>query len=390
MKKLFAAVLALLFAATALGQSYPSPTYNNITSQGTASLNNATVSGAFAATGTFTATGKVGLTNLAAQAANTVVGNATSSSATPTAITVTGCNGAAQALQWTNGFGFQCNSGIATSGANANITSLSGLTTPLSTAQGGTGTTSTTGTGSVVFSASPTLTGTATVANLTATGTLTGFTGRLLNVQRFTSSGTYTPTTGTASIIVEVLGGGGGGGGAGATAAGQVAPAAGGASGSYSVSRITSGFSGATVTVGSAGAGGAAGANAGSAGGTSSFGAFVTAPGGSGGQPGTAIAPPIAYWSANGAAQASGGTLINSQGQPGTFGIAMSTGDTLSGSGGPSVFGGGGNGITTTGAGGAAMTAGAGGGGACSTNGGAAQAGGSGGAGVVIVYEYSQ
>lgn len=158
-KILFAALLTPLLA---LAQSYPSPTFNNVTSQGTATLNNATVSG------TFTATGKIGLTSLAPQAANTVVGNATSSSATPTAITVAGCNGAAQALQWTNGSGFQCNSSIATSGANANITSLSGLTTPLSTAQGGTGTTSTTGTGSVVFSASPALTGTPTVPTATA------------------------------------------------------------------------------------------------------------------------------------------------------------------------------------------------------------------------------
>ncbi|WP_105132348.1 hypothetical protein [Burkholderia sp. BE12] len=138
MKKIFAGLLALVCSA-ALAQNYPSPTYNNVTSQGTASLNNATVSGAFTATGTFTATGKVGLPNLAAQAANTIIGNATSSSATPTAITVAGCNGAAQALQWTNGSGFQCNSSIATSGANANITSLSGLTTALSVAQGGTG-----------------------------------------------------------------------------------------------------------------------------------------------------------------------------------------------------------------------------------------------------------
>ena len=38
-------------------------------------------------------------------------------------------------------------------------TTITGLTTPLSTTQGGTGTTSTTGTGSVVFSANPTLTG---------------------------------------------------------------------------------------------------------------------------------------------------------------------------------------------------------------------------------------
>ncbi|EPK0247844.1 phage tail protein, partial [Serratia marcescens] len=39
-------------------------------------------------------------------------------------------------------------------------------------------------------------------------------TGRLLNVKTFTTSGTYTPTPGTKSIIVEGVGGGGGAGGA--------------------------------------------------------------------------------------------------------------------------------------------------------------------------------
>jgi hypothetical protein len=120
LKKILLAVLCVPLLA--FGQSYPSPTFNNLT-----------------VNGTFTATGNVGLASLAAQAANTVVGNATASSASPTAITVTGCNGAAQALQWTNGTGFGCNSSIATSGANANITSLSGLSTSLSIAQGGTG-----------------------------------------------------------------------------------------------------------------------------------------------------------------------------------------------------------------------------------------------------------
>ena len=47
----------------------------------------------------------------------------------------------------------------AQAGANSDITSLSGLTTPLSVGQGGTGVTTSTGTGSVVLSASPTLTG---------------------------------------------------------------------------------------------------------------------------------------------------------------------------------------------------------------------------------------
>jgi hypothetical protein len=86
----------------------------------------------------------VAATALAAQAANTVVGNATSSSASPTAITVTGCNGAAQALQWTNGSGFGCNSAIATSGANSNITSLNAPALGAATATTAAATTNTT------------------------------------------------------------------------------------------------------------------------------------------------------------------------------------------------------------------------------------------------------
>jgi len=49
------------------------------------------------------------------------------------------------------------NLGAAASGANSDITSLAGLTTPLSIAQGGTGTTTATGTGSTVHANSPTL-----------------------------------------------------------------------------------------------------------------------------------------------------------------------------------------------------------------------------------------
>lgn len=121
MKKILAAAL-MLVSAIAHAQSYPSPTYNNVTVQGALNLTNG-----------------LPLTSLAPQASNTVIGNATGASAKPTAITVTGCNGAAQALQWTNGSGFGCNSNIATSGANSNITALTGLTTALTVAQGGTG-----------------------------------------------------------------------------------------------------------------------------------------------------------------------------------------------------------------------------------------------------------
>lgn len=104
----------------------------------------------FASTGFLTRTGAgtyafqsttngITLGNLAQIAANTLLGNSTGSTANAAAVSVTGCNGAAQALQWTSASGFGCNSTIATSGANANITSLSGLTTALSVAQGGTG-----------------------------------------------------------------------------------------------------------------------------------------------------------------------------------------------------------------------------------------------------------
>ncbi|QTO49459.1 hypothetical protein [Burkholderia latens] len=168
MKKIFSGLLALICSA-AIAQNAPSPTYNNLTVQGTATLtnhplavssggtNSATASGTaldnitgFSTTGFLTRTGAgaysfqsltngITLSNIAQIAANTLLGNATGSTANVSAVTVTGCNGAAQALQWTNGSGFGCNSAIATSGANANITSLSGLTTALSVAQGGTG-----------------------------------------------------------------------------------------------------------------------------------------------------------------------------------------------------------------------------------------------------------
>jgi hypothetical protein len=52
------------------------------------------------------------------------------------------------------------NLSAASSGANSDITSITGLTTALTVAQGGTGVTASTGTGSNVLSASPTFTGT--------------------------------------------------------------------------------------------------------------------------------------------------------------------------------------------------------------------------------------
>jgi hypothetical protein len=107
--------------------------------------------------------------------------------------------------------------------------------------------------------------------------------GRLLNVQYFLTPGVfaYTPTPGTKRVLVEVLGGGGASGGPPATGSAQTSAGGGGGAGAYARKMITSGFSGATITVGAAGtrSAGAPGGN----GGASSFGAFVSANGGGGG-----------------------------------------------------------------------------------------------------------
>lgn len=51
----------------------------------------------------------IALSGLATQAANTIVGNATASSAAPTALSIPSCSGASNALTWTSATGFGCN-----------------------------------------------------------------------------------------------------------------------------------------------------------------------------------------------------------------------------------------------------------------------------------------
>jgi hypothetical protein len=210
----------------------------------------------------------------------------------------------------------------------------------------------------------------------------------LLGVQVFASSGTYTPTPGTAQIIVEVQGGGGSGGGSGATSSSQGAGAGGGAAGAYAKSRLTSGFSGASVVVGAGGAAPAAGANDGNPGGASTFGTTITAPGGPGGHSGIAYTPPAVAGGSTAPTIAIGGNIVNATGEQGHFGFVLGSTVVIGGTGGTSYFGGGGVG-GGAGAGAAATSAGAGGGGASAIRSSAAAVGGAGANGLVIIYEYA-
>lgn len=409
MKKLFAGLLALVCSA-ALAQSYPSPIYNNLTVQGTATLTNhplavssggtnaATASGTaldnisgFSGTGFLTRTGAgayafqsltngITYANLAQAAANTLLGNATGSTANVVAISMPSCSTSSSALNWTSASGPTCNTSI-------NAASLGG-----------------TAASSYALLASPAFTGTptaptATVGTNTTQLATTAFvianagTGRLIGVQIFTVSGTYTPDTGTNSVIVEDVGGGGGSGGMPATASGANGASVSGAAGSYASVRLTSGFSGVTVTPGAFGAAGAAGSNAGGTGGTTTFGSLISCPGGTGGPAGSSntgvsttsgASPPAAC------TVSSGTTIVSMPGQGGSplVGFASNAG-IVSGAGGSSPLGYGGRGSSFGGTCYAGSGYGAGAGGLPLAASASATAGCAASQGAVIVWEYN-
>ena len=219
-------------------------------------------------------------------------------------------------------------------------------------------------------------------------------TGRLLNVQIFAASGTYTPTAGTTRIIVEVVGAGGAGGGAVFTGAGTLSAGSGGGAGGFSKSFLTSGFTPTVaVTVGAGGAG-VNGAN-GNAGGNTSFGAFITMPGGGGGNVTAAAA--IAGAGGGQGSLGTGGNIVNQRGNSGDPSVAAFAATYLqSGAGGTSIYGGlapsafnftGGGAAATNGSNSSAS--GSGGSGGTSTSGGGTTVGGAGSSGLITVYEYS-
>ncbi len=128
-----------------------------------------------------------------------------------------------------------------------------------------------------------------------------------VNIQTFTSSGTYTPTSGMKYCVVEVVGGGGSGGGASASQ-GIGEPfsiAGGGGGGAYSkgIFNASSIGSSQTVTIGSGGTGAI---GAGSPGGTTSMGTLISVGGGGGGTTLSLSGPDEGNFTAG----AAGGTVI--------------------------------------------------------------------------------
>jgi hypothetical protein len=217
--------------------------------------------------------------------------------------------------------------------------------------------------------------------------------GRLLNVQAFTASGTYTPTPGTTRVLVKGQGAGGGGGGGTGTAAGQVSIGAGGAAGAIGETLVSSGFlPSVTVTIG---AGGVSNSGlAGGTGGTTSFGTFLSLAGGAGGATAASAATVVVAGATGGAA-----TLGNIYLQPGQNssggGSSNAQGYACGTQGANSLYGGGGSpgavgvGAPAIAAGVAATGRGAGGGGAASVSGSGSVGGGVGTGGIIVVYEYA-
>lgn len=229
-----------------------------------------------------------------------------------------------------------------------------------------------------------------------------------INVQDFSASGTYTPSTGMKWCIVLVTGAGGGGGGSDTSlgGSGDVGVGGGGGAGETRIGFFSKAQIGVnqTITINAVGTAGSAtnGTNGGN-GGNAVFGALITAIGGTGGTGSAAGAQDTQ--SSNGGAGGTGGTggTVVIAGGQGSNGLAFSidgTTDTSSGLGGdgaPSMWGGGGRGgntgsVTLTNAANVAgnngPAPGSGGGGAITTNSTTGAAGGTGGSGKVMVIEF--
>lgn len=241
-------------------------------------------------------------------------------------------------------------------GTLSGVSLASQVSGTLPVANGGTGVTSSTGSGNVVLSTSPTLVTPA--LGTPSSGNLTNCTG-MSGLQSTQITGTWTVPSNVISSTqfkFRLVGGGGGGGGA---ATNTNASGSGGASGDY-IEVVYSGFTAGQTVTASIGAAGAAGSSSGGTGGsggdtTITYNSVViaTAGAGSGGVGATTqnvFATPGSVQSSSAAAGASGLTLVSSTivssrgaGEDGQLNITGTTGSMyLSGRGGRNPLGAGG------------------------------------------------
>lgn len=218
---------------------------------------------------------------------------------------------------------------------------------------------------------------TLTAANLGLSDS-SGYVGRLVNTQVFTSSGTYTPTPGTKRIRVTITGGGGGGGGCKAISNNETFFGAGGGAGGTIISIMTPTQNSYPVTIGAGGAGGVSATN-GTSGGNSVFASLIAPGGAGGGKVGVTNTN-----GGNGGVPSTGDIRITGghggDGQSGNIGV--------SGEGGTSHWGGGGRAGAGGGVSGKAY--GSGGGGAYDDGySGTSMTGGKGAAGICIIEEFA-
>lgn len=204
-------------------------------------------------------------------------------------------------------------------------------------------------------------------------------------IQKFTASGTYTPTSGTTAVKVRLVGGGGGGGAAITT---NGVGGTGGGSGEYAELFITgSPVTGGTVTIGAAGSAGTTGGANGGNGGTTSVVINGTTYSVSGGTGGLTV---NAFGAGHSAAAPTLGSTAQDVSRSVVEGLSnfLTTTTAVAGGNGansPLGRGGrGGNGGNTAGEAATGYGSGGGGGSRATTN----QAGGAGSAGFIVIEEY--
>lgn len=201
-----------------------------------------------------------------------------------------------------------------------------------------------------------------------------------------TNATIFTRQASTKFARVRVQAGGSGGAGSTATA-GTVGVGAPGSSGSYGESifdAATIGVGSLTVTVGLGSAG-----SSGAVGGTSTFGLLMSVPGGTGAGALLNQTPPTLNGNGASAGGPTGANLLTILGSSPNLSIAQSLSVANGGSGGPSLFGAGGNGPVINTNGTNAVNYGSGGSGTVVNNSGGTATGGNGAPGIVIIEEYA-